>query len=82
MNLLQHLLDGVTIPKGVKLKQDGSSDYTQYRGYMGLNERAYYMEPYDNLELQRVEITDKMLTDWDTPVEYPLAHRTHIKHLN
>ncbi len=82
MNLLQHLLDGVTIPKGVKLKTDGSSDYTQYRGYMGLNERAYYMEPYDNFELQRVEITDKMLTDWDTPVEYPLVHHNHIKNLN
>jgi len=82
LNLLQHLLDGVTIPKGVKLKADGHSDYTQYRGYMSLEERAYYMEPYDNLELQGVKITDEMLTDWDTPVEYPLDHKPHVHQLN
>lgn len=82
LNTLQHLLDSVTIPKGVKLKPDGNSDYTQYRGYMSLDERAYYMEPYDNLELQGVKITDKMLSDWDTPMEYPLDHTPHVSHLN
>ncbi|WP_367376977.1 choloylglycine hydrolase family protein [Levilactobacillus cerevisiae] len=82
LNLLQHLLDSVTIPKGVKLKADGKSDYTQYRGYANLSERTYYMEPYDNLELQGVKLTDKMLTEWDTPVEYPLDHTPHIKALN
>ncbi|WP_367296513.1 choloylglycine hydrolase family protein [Levilactobacillus yonginensis] len=82
LNLLQHLLDTVTIPKGVKLKADGKSDYTQYRGYMSLDERAFYMEPYDNQELQRVVMTDEMLNDWDTPVEYPLAHTPHVSHLN
>ncbi|MFC6261712.1 choloylglycine hydrolase family protein [Levilactobacillus fujinensis] len=82
LNLLQHLMDGVTIPKGVKLKADGHSDYTQYRGYMSLEERAYYMEPYDNLELQGVKMTDEMLTDWDTPVEYPLDHTPHVHQLN
>jgi len=82
LNLLQHLLDSVTIPKGVKLKADGNSDYTQYRAYANLTERSYFMEPYDNLELQGVKITDEMLNDWDTPVEYPLDHQPHIKTLN
>lgn len=82
LNLLQHLMDSVTIPKGVKLKDDGASDYTQYRGYMALDDRAYYMEPYDNLELQGVKMTDDMLNEWDTPVEYPLDHQVHIKQLN
>ncbi|MCI1553234.1 MAG: choloylglycine hydrolase family protein [Levilactobacillus sp.] len=82
LNLLQHLLDSVTIPKGVKLKADGKSDYTQYRGYANLDERSYFMEPYDNLELQGIKLTDEMLTDWDTPVEYPLDHTAHVKYLN
>lgn len=82
LTTLQHLLDGVTIPKGVKLMADGTSDYTQYRGYACLDDRAYYMEPYDNQELQGICLTDEMLNDWDTPVEYPLDHTPHVKHLN
>lgn len=82
LTTLQHLLDGVTIPKGVKLMADGTSDYTQYRGYACLDDRAYYMEPYDNQELQGIRLTDEMLNDWDTPVEYPLDHTPHAKHLN
>lgn len=46
---------------------DGTSDYTQYRGYACLDDRAYYMEPYDNQELQGIRLTDEMLNDWDTP---------------
>ena len=82
LTTLQHLLDGVTIPKGVKLMADGTSDYTQYRGYACLDDRAYYREPYDNQELQGIRLTDEMLNDWDTPVEYPLDHTPHVKHLN
>lgn len=82
LNLLQHLLDSVTIPKGVKLKADGTSDYTQYRGYMNLNDRTYYMEPYDNQELQELALTDELLTTCQTPTEYPLNHAVHIHHLN
>lgn len=81
LNELQHLLDGVTIPKGVKHKADGGDDYTQYRGYMSLDERAYYMEPYDNMELQRLALTDELLAS-DAPIEYPLNHEVHIHNLN
>ncbi|MCW3778786.1 choloylglycine hydrolase family protein [Levilactobacillus namurensis] len=82
LNLLQHLLDSVTIPKGVKLKADGGDDYTQYRGYMSLEERAYYMEPYDNFELQRVVLTTEMLEEQHTPVNYALQPSVHIQNLN
>lgn len=82
LNLLQHLLDWVTIPKGVKLKADGDSDYTQYRGFMSLDERAYYMEPYDNLELHRVALTQDMLENCHEPINYALTHTVHINELN
>ncbi|MGP4117126.1 choloylglycine hydrolase family protein [Levilactobacillus zymae] len=82
LNLLQHLLDSVTIPKGVKLKADGTSDYTQYRGYMGLENHTYYMEPYDNQELQALALTDDLLEKCHTPTEYPLNHQVHIQTLN
>ncbi|WP_231921660.1 linear amide C-N hydrolase [Levilactobacillus zymae] len=81
LNLLQHILNSVTIPKGVKLKENGQSDYTEYRGYMSLDERAYYMEPYDNLVLQRVALTDDLLAHLDAPREYPISHQVHIQDL-
>jgi len=82
INLLEHLLDGVTIPKGVKLKANGESDYTQYRGYMSLDQRAYYMEPYENQELQRVVMTNEMLETCTEPISYPLDHQVHMSALN
>jgi len=34
------------------------------------------------LELQGVKMTDEILNDWDTPVEYPLNPHPHISALN
>lgn len=81
MNLLQHLLNAVTIPKGVKLKDDGHSDYTQYRGYMSLTDLAYYLEPYDNQVLQGVTLSDDLLDNLTEPTEYPITHAVHLQDL-
>ena len=81
LTLLQHLLNAVTIPKGVKLKTNGQSDYTQYRGYLSLNERAYYLEPYDNATLQRVALTDDLLDHLTAPQTYPINRKLAIQTL-
>lgn len=81
LNLLQHLLNAVTIPKGVKLKDDGHSDYTQYRGYMSLTDLAYYLEPYDNQVLQGVTLSDDLLDNLTEPTEYPITHAVHLQDL-
>jgi choloylglycine hydrolase len=56
-----HILNSVDIPKGVKITQKGVSDYTQYKGIMDLNNLNYYLMRYNDTELTRVRLTDKLL---------------------
>lgn len=80
LNLLQHILNAVTIPKGVKLKTNGHCDFTQYRAFLSLSERAYYVEPYHNLALQRVALTTDLLTS-TRPVTYSLNKYLSVEDL-
>ena len=43
---LSHILNSVDIPKGVKKKPDGLSDYTQYRMMIDLSGRCCYFRRY------------------------------------
>ncbi|KRL40951.1 choloylglycine hydrolase family protein [Liquorilactobacillus nagelii] len=56
-----HILNSVDIPKGVKITQKNVSDYTQYKGIMDLNNLNYYLMRYNDTELTRVRLTDKLL---------------------
>lgn len=83
LNLLQYILNSVTIPKGVKKVSDGESDYTEYRSYMDLDGLTYSMELYENPgDLQQVALTDDMLNNVTHPIEYPLNHQAHVHILN
>lgn len=39
-------LNAVDIPKGVKKKSDGLSDYTQYKAIIDLDDQCYYFMKY------------------------------------
>ncbi|MFB9768959.1 choloylglycine hydrolase family protein [Lactiplantibacillus modestisalitolerans] len=71
VNALSHMLNSVEIPKGVKVKADGSDDYTQYRAYMSMNEPAFYMQPYEDQTITRVALTEELMTA-DQPKEFTL----------
>ena len=71
INALSHMLNSVEIPKGVKIKADGSTDYTQYRAYMSMNEPAFYMQPYADQSITRVALTDDLMNA-DQPTEFAL----------
>ncbi|EFZ35634.1 choloylglycine hydrolase family protein [Ligilactobacillus ruminis] len=43
---LSHILNAVDIPKGVKKKSDGLSDYTQYKAIIDLDDQCYYFMKY------------------------------------
>ncbi|BDZ32175.1 choloylglycine hydrolase family protein [Lactiplantibacillus sp. WILCCON 0030] len=81
VNTLSHMLNSVEIPKGVKVKADGSDDYTQYRAYMSMNEPAFYMQPYNDQTITRVALTEAVMTA-DTPTEYALAGQQQFKAVN
>lgn len=81
INALTHILNSVEIPKGVKADNEGGCDYSQYRGYMSLDEGAYYMQPYDDQTITRVVLTPELLNASE-PSEYPLQNAQQFNSVN
>ncbi|GAA2857996.1 choloylglycine hydrolase family protein [Pediococcus damnosus] len=81
INALSHILNSVEIPKGVKADDEGGCDYSQYRGYMSLDEGAYYMQPYADQTITRVALTPAVLNA-DKPTEYPLQSEQQFNSVN
>ncbi|MGX7059201.1 choloylglycine hydrolase family protein [Vagococcus humatus] len=71
VNALLQILNNVTIPKGVNLKDDGSTDYTQYRAVMETQSLTYYFQPYETPEVFSLQLTEDLLTA-AKPVEFPV----------
>lgn len=81
VNALSHMLNSVEIPKGVKIKSDGSADYTQYRSYMSMAEPAFYMQPYNDQTITRVALTEDLMTAAE-PTEFALATTQQFNAVN
>ncbi|WP_044011237.1 choloylglycine hydrolase family protein [Paucilactobacillus wasatchensis] len=81
INAVSHILSSVEIPKGVKSDNEGGFGYTQYRGYMSLDEGAYYMQPYDDQTITRVVMTPELLSA-SQPTEYPLQAEQQFNRVN
>lgn len=81
VNALSHMLNSVEIPKGVKIKADGSADYTQYRAYMSMNEPAFYIQPYADQTITRVALTTELMTAAQ-PTEFPLKNVQQFESVN
>ena len=60
---IHRILDSVKIPKGVKVKASGHSDYTQHLGIMDNTNRCYYFEGYEMYHPVAYQITDKLIAD-------------------
>lgn len=76
-----HILNGVTIPKGVNIKDDGAIDYTQYRAVFDLDNGVYYYNPYETQEVFSVELTAELLNA-DAPTEFEMKHKFGFIELN
>lgn len=46
-----HILDGVSIPKGVVVTDRGTSDYTRYTAIIRLSTGEYFFKTYDNYQI-------------------------------
>lgn len=80
VNLLQHILNAVTIPKGAKVAANGQATYTEYRSYMDLNHQTYALELYENPGvIQQVNLTDHLLEKQTVPLEYALSRTPHVQ---
>lgn len=81
VNALSHMLNSVEIPKGVKIKADGSADYTQYRAYMSMHEPAFYMQPYEDQTITRVALTEELMNA-DQPTEFAVKSTQQFNEVN
>ena len=54
-----HILEGVSIPKGIVLTERGTVDYTQYTAFMNLSQPEYYFRTYDNSRTTAVKLPDE-----------------------
>ncbi|WP_041137964.1 linear amide C-N hydrolase [Beduini massiliensis] len=51
-----HVMETVSIPKGVVMTKRQTSDYTQYTAFMDLTTSQYFFKTYDNSEIVSVQM--------------------------
>ena len=51
-----HLMESVSIPKGIVMTDKGTADYTQYTAFIDLSETRYYFRTYDNSQIAAVKL--------------------------
>lgn len=61
INNAYQILNTVKIPKGIVVTQDGREDYTLYTGSMVNNTRTYYFSSYENHQICRLVLDEKLL---------------------
>lgn len=81
VNAIFKILNNVTIPKGVDIKDDGSSDYTQYRAALDVTELTYYFNPYESPEVFKLTLDETLLAKKE-PTEFAYAATFKTTDLN
>lgn len=81
LNAISKILDNVTIPKGVNIKNDGSVDYTQYRSIFNVTEKTYYFNPYESQEVFKLALNEELLSKKE-PVEFEYSKKYRTTALN
>ncbi|MGC6769436.1 choloylglycine hydrolase family protein [Enterococcus sp. LJL51] len=71
LSAIFHVLDNVTIPKGVNIKDDGAMDYTQYRAAFDTKNKLYYFNPYHTPETFSIQLTEPLLNS-ESPIAYTI----------
>ncbi len=69
LNAIFKVLDNVTIPKGVNIKNDGAMDFTQYRAILDVTNLTYCFNPYESQEIFKVTLDEAYLNE-TLPIEF------------
>lgn len=51
-----HIMEGVSIPKGIVTTHRGTDDFTQYTAFMNVNTGEYFYKTYYNCQIMRAEL--------------------------
>lgn len=53
-----HIMENLSIPRGIVLTDRGTDDYTQYTAFIDLKTLTYYYKTYDNSQIRSVRLTE------------------------
>ncbi|GAQ01839.1 choloylglycine hydrolase [Companilactobacillus farciminis] len=76
------MLDSVTIPRGVNIKNNGESSYTQYQTVLDLTNKIMYFVPYGNRKVYATKMTDDLIKNQKEPKEFEVALDQEFEALN
>lgn len=82
VNTILHMLDSVTIPRGVNIKDNGDSSYTQYQTVLDLTNKIMYFVPYGNRNVYSVKMTDEMVQTQKEPKQFDVPMEQQFAELN
>ena len=82
VNTILHILDSVTIPRGVNLKDNGDPSYTQYQTVLDLTNKVMYFVPYGNRTVYSVKMTEDLIKNQKEPKEFEVALKQEFATLN
>lgn len=82
VNTILHMLDSVTIPRGVNIKDNGESSYTQYQTVLDLTNKIMYFVPYGNRKVYATKMTDDLIKNQKEPKEFPISLDQEFEALN
>ena len=76
-----HILDGVAMPRGAVITQDGNYDITTYSCCVNADTGIYYYKTYENSQISAVDMRGIDL-DGDTLTAYPMETGQAIRKVN
>lgn len=65
VTLSHHILESVSIPRGIVVTTDDTFDYTCYTAYMCAESRSYYYATYGNQRIRCVRLTPELEKETD-----------------
>ncbi|MDF7638102.1 choloylglycine hydrolase family protein [Lactobacillus sp. ESL0791] len=65
VSLAHHILESVSIPRGIVVTPDKTFDYTCYQAYMCAESRSYYYSTYGNQRIRCVRLTPELEKETD-----------------
>lgn len=65
VSLAHHMLESVSIPRGIVVTTDDTFDYTCYSAYICAESRSYYYSTYGNQRINCVRLTPELLKETD-----------------
>ena len=81
ITLCHHILESVSIPKGIVITEHGASDFTCYSAYMCSETLSYYFSTYGNQRIRKISLSESLKNEKEFK-NFPIVNEEDILELN